>query len=370
MKRFFVLFLILFSLISWIHTEAEAQTDTTKPMVTFPDVPTGRQSSNFTITITFDETVYGFLDSEIELTPTGLATVSLSGSGTTYTATIEPTAGQDGTLTITVPAGVAIDASSNGNTAASTTVDIDTKDPTLTITPPSGTQTAAFAVTFAFSEAVNGFTANDITLDAGARVSSFTGSNGDPSYTATITPKTTSTVTISVAAEVATDTAGNDNEAASTTVGVDLPHAIMVMEPEDGVGPYSEAFTVMIMFTESVGSFTDSDITLSPSSLATVSVTGSAPTYTATITPNAGETGDLDIKVANAAVQDGSSMNYPASNTVTVEVDTERPTVAIDAPTSDPQNSAFDITITFSEAVNGFDPGADITLGGSANARV
>ena len=142
MKRFFVLFLILFSLISWIHTEAEAQTDTTKPMVTFPDVPTGRQSSNFTITITFDETVYGFLGSEIELTPTGLATVSLSGSGTTYTATIEPTAGQDGTLTITVPAGVAIDASSNGNTAASTTVDIDTKDPTLTITPPSGTQTA------------------------------------------------------------------------------------------------------------------------------------------------------------------------------------------------------------------------------------
>ena len=190
---------------------------------------------------------------------------------------------------------------------------------------------------------------------AGARVSSFTGSNGDPTYTATITPKTTSTVTISVAAEVATDTAGNDNEAASITVGVDLPHAIMVMEPEDGVGPYSEAFTVMIMFTESVDSFTDSDITLSPSSLATVTdVTGSAPTYTATITPADGETGNLDIKVANAAVQDGSSMNYPASNTVTVKVDTERPTVAIDAPTSDPQNSAFDITITFSENVNEF----------------
>ena len=165
MKRFFVLFLILFSLISWIHTEAEAQTDNTKPMVTFPDVPTGRQSSNFTIMITFDETVYGFLGSEIELTPTGLATVSLSGSGMTYTATIEPTAGQDGTLTITVPADVVIDASSNGNTAASTTVDIDTKPPTVTITPPSGTQTAAFNVTFAFSEAVTGFTSGDIIPD-------------------------------------------------------------------------------------------------------------------------------------------------------------------------------------------------------------
>ena len=61
----------------------------------------------------------------------------------------------------------------------------------------------------------------------------------------------------------------------------------------------------MIMFTESVDSFTDSDITLSPSGLATVTVSGSAPTYTATITPADGETGDLDIKVANAAVQDG-----------------------------------------------------------------
>ena len=64
----------------------------------------------------------------------------------------------------------------------------------------------------------------------------------------------------------------------------------------------------------------------------------------------------MDIKVANAAVQDSSNMNYPASNTVTVEVDTERPTVAIEAPTSDPQSSAFDITITFSEGVYGFDP--------------
>ena len=296
----------------------------------FSDVPPGRQNGNFTITITFSENVTGFTSTtdDIVLSPNTLATVSsLTGADMTYTATIAPTAGQEGTLTITVPANAAVDGATNGNDVASTTVDIDAKPPTLTITPPSGTQTAAFAVTFAFGEAVTGFTSGDITPTAGARVSSFTGSNGDTTYTATITPKTTSTVTISVAAEVATDTAGNDNEAASITVGVDLPHAIMVMEPEDGVGPYSEVFTVMIMFTESVDSFTDSDITLSPSSRATVSVTGgSAPTYTATITPNAGETGDLDIQVEAGDVQ-GGGIDYPASNTVTVEVDTERPTV-------------------------------------------
>ena len=57
------------------------------------------------------------------------------------------------------------------------------------------------------------------------------------------------------------DTVGNGNEAASITVGVDLPHAIMVMEPNED-GPYNDAFEVMIMFTESVDSFTGSDITL------------------------------------------------------------------------------------------------------------
>ena len=50
--------------------------DTSKPTVMFSGVPTTKRNRDFTITITFDETVYGFLDSDITLTPTGLATVS------------------------------------------------------------------------------------------------------------------------------------------------------------------------------------------------------------------------------------------------------------------------------------------------------
>ena len=177
---------------------ATVTVDLVAPTVMFSDVPPGRQNGNFTITITFSENVTGFTSTtdDIVLSPNTLATVSsLTGADMTYTATIAPTAGQEGTLTITVPANAAVDGATNGNDVASTTVDIDAKPPTLTITPPSGTQTAAFDVTFAFSEAVNGFTSGDITPTAGARVSSFT-TNSGTSYTAMITPKTTSTVTI------------------------------------------------------------------------------------------------------------------------------------------------------------------------------
>ena len=143
--------------------------------------------------------------------------------------------------------------------------------PTVTITPPSGTQTAAFDVTITFSENVTGFEEGDIGLTNGASVS-LTGTGA--SYTATITPKVTGDIIISVAASVATNTGGEGNTAATAqTVTVDLPHSIMVKEP--AAGPHSKAFDVMVMFTESVassgaGAFTTDDITLTPSTLATV----------------------------------------------------------------------------------------------------
>ena len=86
-------------------------------MVTFSDVPPGRQNGNFTITITFSENVTGFTSTtdDIVLSPNTLATVSsLTGAGMTYTATIAPTAGQEGTLTITVPANAAVDGATSG----------------------------------------------------------------------------------------------------------------------------------------------------------------------------------------------------------------------------------------------------------------
>ena len=374
MKRFFLFSVILLTLFGWTYTEAQAQLGLTI------DVPAGPQNTQFDVTFTFSEMVDVtatriFDASDITLSPPGLATLGTvpTGAGPAFVVPITPEPGQQGELTITVPVSVAVGSVVGiGNVMATATVQVDTVAPTVTITPPSGTQPGEFDVTIDFGEAVNGFTDDDITLSAGARVSSLTGSNGDSSYTATIAPKFTGAVAISVAASVATDAAGNDNEASTLhTVTVDLPHAIMVMEPDEE-GPYSAAFDVMIMFTESVGAFTASDITLTPtSSLATVTnVTGTAPTYIATITPKDSQTGDLEIKIAAGDVQDAAPapMDYPASNEIEVMIDTVRPTTTIDDIPSDTQNGAFDITIEFTENVYGFDPTDDIDFGGTARA--
>ncbi|MBE5322367.1 hypothetical protein IM793_24720, partial [Pedobacter sp. MR2016-19] len=72
-------------------------------------------TSPIPFTVTFSETVTGFVAGDI--TP-GNATISgFSGSGTTYTFNATPTA--NGAVTINVSANIAQDAAGNSNTAAS-----------------------------------------------------------------------------------------------------------------------------------------------------------------------------------------------------------------------------------------------------------
>ena len=91
---------------------------------------------------------------------------------------------------------------------------VDNTKPTVTITGVPMTSTAAFTATITFLEPVNGFVVGDITVGNGT-ASSFTGSDGDTAFTALITPTADGAVTVDVAADVATDAAGNGNTAAA-----------------------------------------------------------------------------------------------------------------------------------------------------------
>src|SRR3972149_3380566 len=85
--------------------------------------------------------------------------------------------------------------------------------PGLEITGPAEPWLQAETVTFTFSEDVTGFVVGDITVVNGA-ASAFAGSGAV--YTATITPAAAGTVTVSVAADVCVDAAGNANLASNT----------------------------------------------------------------------------------------------------------------------------------------------------------
>ena len=202
----------------------------TGPSVTIT-APTATQTGAFDVTITFTEAVSDFVQSDLSLSGTATASITAwnTDDNTVYSATVTPTT--SGTVKLGVSAGVAADAAGNKNTAATSkavTVNMDVDKPTVTIGVPSGTQTGAFDVTITFSESVSGFVQSDVSLSgSAASITAWSANSGNTVYTATITPTASGTVTVSVAANVATDAAGNKNTAAtSKTVTVNIPPPI------------------------------------------------------------------------------------------------------------------------------------------------
>lgn len=105
----------------------------------------------------------------------------------------------------------------------------DSLAPTVVITSDATEPvTAAFTATFTFSEDVTGFVVGDITV-ANATLSAFTAVSGSV-YTATVTPDWAGDVSLSVAAGVCEDLAGNPNAASEVLVilspwNQDIPRA-------------------------------------------------------------------------------------------------------------------------------------------------
>ena len=185
-------------------------------------------------------------------------------NNTVYTATITPTA--SGTVTINVPVNVAKDSANNPNTAATAknvTVSLDTTAPNVSITVPTGPQNSAFDATITFTEAVSGFTQSDLSLSgtATASITSWNANNDNTTYTATITPTTSGTVILNVAANVAKDAANNPNTAATAkTVNVDVDKPTVTIDVPSGT--QTGAFNTTITFSETVSGFAQSDVAL------------------------------------------------------------------------------------------------------------
>ncbi len=244
----------------------------------------------------------------------------------------------------------------------------DTEPPSVTIAVPSDTQNGAFEVTITFTESVSDFEQSDLTVSGTATASITAWSTTDDTvFTATITPTTSGDVVVSVIADVATDAAGNNNTASdSQTVTVDMtPPEVSISVPE---GVQNTAFDVVITFTEVVSGFEQADLSVSGTAAATVTAwsTTDEATYTATITPTT--SGDVVVSVIADVATDAAGNNNTASDSETVTVDMMPPEVSISVPEG-VQNTAFDVVITFTEVVSGFEQ-ADLMLSGTATASI
>ena len=173
--------------------------------------PTKPQKGVFQVTIDFGEVVTGFALGDVTV-GNGVGSGLTDEGGGAYALSITPL--KDGEVTVALAAGAAVDEGGHDSLAATTySVTADLTAPTVSITGPTTSETGPFSVTVAFSEPVVGFTLGGLTVKNGTASSLV--DNKDGTYRATLTAAAPGTVTVSVAAGVVTDLAGNPNTASA-----------------------------------------------------------------------------------------------------------------------------------------------------------
>ena len=322
-------------------------------------------AANVDYTVIFSEAVTGLTAGNFTVPVTGISgagVTSVTGSGTTWTATVGTGSG-DGTLGLTMDNSTGV-TDTVGNAVANLPFDgeiytIDKTAPTVAIgsTAADPTSASPISVTVTFSEAVTGFTAEDIVVGNGT-AGSFAGSGA--TYTFNVIPTANGPVTVDIAAGAAQDAAGNGNSAAvqfSRNYDNTAPTVTISSTAADptNVSP----IPVTVTFSEAVTGFAAEDIVVGNGTAG--SFAGSGAIYTFNVTPTAN--GPVTVDIAAGAALDAAGNGNSAAVQLSRNYDNTAPTVTISSTAADPTNvSPIPVTVTFSEAVTGFTAG-DIVIG-------
>ena len=268
-----------------------------------------------------------------------------AGAGASYSFNVAPTGSA---MSVSVAAGVAQDAAGNTNSASAVlarTYDGTAPTVSLTTTASNPTNISSIPVTVTFSESVTGFVAGDITVTNGT-INGFAGAGA--SYSFNVAP-TGSAVSISVAAGVAQDAAGNtnagpatlartyDNVAPTVTILTPTPMPVRVNQstPANFVVSYGGADSISLasghVSLSTSGGVTCNIPEVTDTGVAerTVTLTGCTGNGTVAITILSGSASDLAGNSAPA-----SAMSWQAT------VDNTAPTINVVGPTPTTVNSA------------------------------
>jgi len=342
--------------------------DTVRPTATIvvTDTALGIGQTSL-VTITFSEAVTGFTNADLTIDNGTLSAVSSSDGGITWTATLTPVNGvtHSGNVITLDNTGIA-DLAGNAGTATtdSNTYAIDSQRPTATIVLADPTLAAGETslVTITFSEAVTGFTNADLTIPNGT-LSAVSSSDGGITWTATFTPTagikdTTNVITLANTgiADLAGNAGSGTTDSANFTIDTVRPTATIIVA--DNALKIGETSLVTITFSEAVSGFTNADLTITNGTLSAVSSSDGGITWTATFTPAANITDTTNlITLDNTGVQNVSgNVGVGTTDSNNYAIDTQRPTASI--VVANPLlgiGQTSQVTITFSEAVSGFD---------------
>ncbi|MEE5168273.1 Ig-like domain-containing protein [Pseudomonas alliivorans] len=325
------------------------------------------------VTITFSEAVTGFTNADLTVANGTLSAVSSSDGGITWTATYTPTNNITSTTNLITLDNTGF-ANASGNIGSGVTSSnnyaIDTQRPTATIVVADNALSIGETslVTITFSEAVTGFTNADLTV-ANGTLSAVSSSDGGITWTATLTPTagvTSPSNSVTLSNTGVTDLAGNTGSglSVSNNYAIDSVRPTATVALADSALSVGETSLVTITFSEAVTGFTNADLTVPNGTLSAVSSSDGGITWTATYTPdiNVADTTNL-ISLNNAGVTDlAGNAGTGTTSSPNFTIDTLQPTATIviaDSALSVGETSL--VTITFSEAVSGFN-NADLTV--------
>ncbi|MDH1334192.1 Ig-like domain-containing protein, partial [Comamonas thiooxydans] len=202
-------------------------------------------------------------------------------------------------------------------------------------------------------------------------------SDGGLTWTATLTP----TASITDASNVITlnntgyvDAAGNTGSGAtdSNNYAIDTQRPTATIVVADTALKVGETSLVTITFSEAVSGFSNADLTVANGTLSAVSSSDGGITWTATFTPTSNVTDASNlITLDNTGVTDAAgNAGSGTTDSNNYAIDTVRPTATIVvADTALQAGESTQVTITFSEAVNGFD-NSDLSVSGGSLSTV
>ncbi|WP_448648992.1 Ig-like domain-containing protein [Pseudomonas corrugata] len=342
--------------------------DTQRPTATIVlNDSTLRPGETAQVTITFSEAVTGFTNADLSVANGSLSAVSSSDGGLTWTATFTPTVGvSDATNLIVLDNTGVSDAAGNAGTGTTNSANyaVETQVPTATVVVADSSLTVGETsqVTITFSEAVSGFDNSDLSVNNGT-LSNVSSSDGGVTWTATFTPSAGISDTSNL---ISLDTSGVVNVSGNS--GVDVVNSnnyavdtvrpgatIVVGDTNLGIG---ETTTVTISFTEAVTGFDLSDLSVANGVLSNLASSDGGLTWTATLTPTAGVNDTTNLILLDASTVQDIAGNAGAGIAISSNyvLDATRPTATIVVADSNlTVGETSQVTITFSEAVAGFD---------------
>ncbi len=318
------------------------------------------------VTITFSEAVSGFTNADLTVQNGTLSAVSSSDGGIRWAATFTPSASiTDTTNVITLDNTGIADGIGNAGTGTTTSNNyaIDTLRPTATIVVADTALAAGETsqVTITFSEAVSGFTLDDLSVENGT-LSGLASSDGGITWTATFTPS----ANISDATNMITldntgiaDAVGNAGTGTTTSnnYAIDTLRPTATIVVADTALAAGETSQVTITFSEAVTGFTLGDLSVENGALSGLASSDGGITWTATFTPSANISDASNmITLDNIGVADlAGNAGTGTTNSNNYAIDTQRPTATIVvADTALAAGETAQVTITFAEAVSGF----------------